>query len=240
MAAPAPYRTKERRERDRVYRRRIALALAVSIAIHACALIVIERVAPELPIIRQVGYPGPTRILPELSIEREPGPEESQGAASAGPSGGEFYRVIAIEVVDWEVPSGEAIGEEAERAAADAEAEEEPLFVLDLSRPQPTSSLVAFEHFVLPVYPRSTMEKGLEGRVVVRTHVTAGGLVDDVAVVRSELDAAAEMEAVRAASQWRFWPIIVGGRAIPVVVETSIWFRFRDSERPRRPGGGGR
>ncbi|MBD3368325.1 MAG: TonB family protein [Candidatus Eisenbacteria bacterium] len=237
MTARAPYRTQERRERERVYRRRMAVAVVASLALHACAFIVIERTAPSLPIVRQVGYPGPTRILPEISVEREPGPEESEGAVSAGPAGGEFYRVVPIEVVDWEIPSGEGLGEETERASADAQRDDEPVFFLDLSRPQPTSDLVAFEHFVLPVYPRSTLEKGLQGRVVIRTHVTPTGVVDDVRVVRSELDAAAEMEAVRAASLWRFRPVVMGGKPTAVVIETSIWFRFRDE--PGRVGADG-
>jgi len=234
MFPRAPYRTQERRERERVYRRRIAWALGASVVLHAVAFLVVERAVPNLPIVRQVGYPGPTRILPELSIERDPGPEESEGVSASGPSGGEFYRVVPIEIVEWALPSGEGIGEEEERVRADGPVEEAPVFVLDLSRPQPTSSEVAFEHFVLPVYPRSTMEKGLEGRVVVRTNVSPSGVVESVRVVRSELDVAAEMESVRAASQWRFRPVMINGKPSRVIVETSIWFRFRDSLRVER------
>jgi len=234
MAGSAPYRTEERARRESVYRRRLGLALVVSVLAHAAAFVVVERTAPELPLVRQVGYPGPTRILPELSMQREIGPEESEGRSATGPSGGMFYRVVPIEVVEWSVPSGEGLGEEEERTGRAAEERDEPVFVLDLSKPQPTSSLVAFDHFVLPVYPRSTMQKGLEGRVVIRTHVTASGQVDEVEVVRSELDAAAEMEAVRAASLWRFKPVVIGGEPTPVSVETSIWFRFRDPLRVDR------
>ncbi len=227
MASRAPYRNKERRERERVYRRRMALALVASVAIHAVALVVIERTAPQLPIVRQVGYPGPTRILPEISVQRNIGPEESEGSASPGPAGGKFYRVIPIEIVEWAVPSGEALGEETESAAVDEVRAEAPVFLLDLSKPQPTSSLITFDHFVLPIYPRSTIEKGLEGRVIVRSRVSRTGVVEDVEVVSSELDEAAETEAVRAASLWRFRPVVIDGDAVHVVIETSIWFRFR-------------
>lgn len=78
-------------------------------------------------------------------------------------------------------------------------------------------------HKVIPDYPESARQAGVQGKVVLDAVIDANGAVTDVAVVSGpEALARAAADAVR---WWRYEPYEVNGQALPV--ETSVMVEFR-------------
>jgi protein TonB len=75
-----------------------------------------------------------------------------------------------------------------------------------------------------PEYPWASRRAGEQGRVVLRVEVSAGGIVEAIAIADSSghrrLDAAA-LEAVR---HWRFEPARIGDQAIATTVNVPVTF----------------
>jgi TonB family protein len=79
-------------------------------------------------------------------------------------------------------------------------------------------------HKVEPVYPDRARRQQLEGTVRLRVAVDAEGKVEDVKVLSgSSLFSQAAADAVR---QWHYEPIVVEGKAVPVVSEVTVVFRL--------------
>jgi TonB family protein len=79
-------------------------------------------------------------------------------------------------------------------------------------------------HRVEPVYPEKAKRQQLEGTVRLRVAVDGSGNVEDVKVLSgSALFTQAAAEAVR---QWRFEPMQVEGKPVPVVGEVAVTFRL--------------
>jgi TonB family protein len=70
------------------------------------------------------------------------------------------------------------------------------------------------------VAPQQARDAGVTGIVVLELSVDAGGAVSNVRVLRSipMLDAAA----IAAAKQWRYEPVMLNGRAVPIVLTAPV------------------
>lgn len=68
---------------------------------------------------------------------------------------------------------------------------------------------------VVPQYPRSMLEKGIEGYVKVIFTVTELGATENVSVVESS-HRGFERNAIRAAEKFKYKPRVVDGEAVPV------------------------
>ena len=79
------------------------------------------------------------------------------------------------------------------------------------------------------VYPPAARAAGIEGHVVVRYDVTAGGAVANAEVVESEPAGTFDAAALASLSRWRFRPRIENGRAVPAPNRVST-LRFRLGE----------
>lgn len=77
-----------------------------------------------------------------------------------------------------------------------------------------------------PEYPRRALEAGVEGVVVVRANVSAGGNVTAARVHQSSGNAALDAAAVKAVRGWSFVPASRGGRSIESIVQTPVRFKI--------------
>jgi TonB family protein len=75
---------------------------------------------------------------------------------------------------------------------------------------------------VPPAYPEAARQAGVRGVVILEITIGEDGSVTDARVLRGIplLDAAA----LEAARQWRYQPMVVGGKPVPVITTTAVMF----------------
>ncbi|TRX01622.1 energy transducer TonB [Candidatus Methylobacter oryzae] len=78
-----------------------------------------------------------------------------------------------------------------------------------------------------PVYPDVAMERGWEGKVLMKVHVLANGKPDSVSVVKSSGQDVLDAEAVRTVKQWSFVPAMRGTTPIDGWVTVPISFNLQ-------------
>jgi TonB family protein len=79
---------------------------------------------------------------------------------------------------------------------------------------------------VNPTYPPSAQKDGKQGLVVVEAVISASGCVRTTAVIGS-VDLRLDIEALRAVSQWRFTPTLIGSTAVPVIMTVTVNFALQ-------------
>jgi protein TonB len=81
---------------------------------------------------------------------------------------------------------------------------------------------------VKPQYTSDAMRAKIQGTVVLEAVVTPDGTVGNVEVIKS-LDPTfgLDLEAIRAAKQWRFMPGMLKGQPVPVLVTIELTFTLR-------------
>ncbi len=236
MSESPRYVTEIRRGREQRYRRTIARASAAAVLLHVLLIPVVAPFTERIPLVRRSGYRGEIRLLPEISILREPAPAESDIEAWVGELAEAGFEVVNLDVVEFDV--SEDLATEAVVEVLDLTLGNELRDRLETSLPQPTGHEIVIEHFVEPIYPRSAIEAGIEGVAVLGIQVAATGDVLRAWLVDSEVSGDCNIEAQRALLQWRFAPYIVDGRAVPFLQYYPVRFRLtdelRDGRRERR------
>jgi len=128
---------------------------------------------------------------------------------------------LPLEALAFEVKSliqagagvgGVALGETLREGAESLELE-----TLLESELQPLSRLPA-------QYPPGAEMRGIEGYVTLSFRVSERGTVEDIQIVEAKPHGVFERAAERAASRWRYRPVVRGGR--PVAVRTVTRMRF--------------
>jgi len=220
-----------RLSRDKGYRSRVVAAIVLSVAVHIALILIVAPFRDRIPIVRNIGYRGPTHILPEISVVRDIGPSERELQIARGVGGQNVFRVVPITITDWEVPEGESetseVGDESDDIAEDGL---DLLRELEMALPQPRSQEMVVSHVVKPRYPTSSKVAGVEGVVVFRLHVTKTGEVANVWLLSSEVDRACEQAARRAIYRWRYAPYRVDGEAVDFLGDQPVRFRLYDVE----------
>jgi TonB family protein len=97
-----------------------------------------------------------------------------------------------------------------------------------ISQPVPQPKVAAplpilppsISHRILPEYPVSALEQGLEGTVLLSIYVGMNGSAKKVEVKNSSGVSELDTSAVKAVSQWKFNPAAQGGKAV------ASWFEF--------------
>ncbi len=225
------------RRRDAEYRRAVSIAVVLSVAAHLVLTLAVAPFGDQVPLVRHVGYYGPTRILPEISIERAAADVESDARPAAGSGTVDFFHIVPITITEWGVPSEETKAVESCDADGDASIGDDLLVQLEESLPQPRSRDMVVVHLVKPEYPVSSTAEGIEGVVVFRLHVTKTGEVANAWLLRSEVDGACERAAARALRRWRYHPYIVDGKPVNFLGDQAVRFRLLDSFEQSAPGG---
>ncbi|TAK64953.1 energy transducer TonB [Methylobacter sp.] len=78
-----------------------------------------------------------------------------------------------------------------------------------------------------PVYPEIAMDRGWEGKVLMKVHVLANGKPDNVSVINSSGKEVLDDEAVRTVKQWTFVPAMRGTTPIDGWVTVPISFNLQ-------------
>jgi len=78
-----------------------------------------------------------------------------------------------------------------------------------------------------PVYPDVAMERGWEGKVLMKVHVLASGKPDSVSVIKSSGKDVLDNEAVRTVKQWSFAPAMRGKTPVDGWVTVPISFNLQ-------------
>jgi protein TonB len=98
---------------------------------------------------------------------------------------------------------------------------------------EPPSGPIITEPILLeapdPIYPRVSIRRGEQGRVVCRLHIDAQGDVVRVEVVESSGFRRLDDAAVAGLLRWRFQPRTEGGRAVSMSLTHPVSFRLWDS-----------
>jgi protein TonB len=229
MSERPPYATRTRRERERVYLRRITWSTTAAVLFHLAMVISVASFRESMPLMRRSGYRGEIRLLPEISVLREEAGIASEAQARGEAPGGTGFRVVNLRVGDLEVPRRtptEALVEEMNPTLGD-----DPVNRPSTSLPQPSGQEIVIEHMVEPIYPQSAIEQGIEGVATFGIRVEATGEVRQAWLVQSEVSGECNLEAQRAVLQWRFAPYIVDGRAVPFLKYYRFRFRLTDALR---------
>lgn len=78
-----------------------------------------------------------------------------------------------------------------------------------------------------PVYPEVAMDRGWEGKVLMKVHVLASGKPDNVSVAKSSGKDLLDDEAVRTVKQWSFVPAMRGTTPVDGWVTVPISFNLQ-------------
>lgn len=79
-----------------------------------------------------------------------------------------------------------------------------------------------------PTYPLSARRRGIEGTVLVRAEVAAGGECQRVELKKSSGSDALDQAALEAVKKWRFVPAKRGSQAVVAWVEVPITFKLEN------------
>ncbi len=75
-----------------------------------------------------------------------------------------------------------------------------------------------------PLYPPRARGQGVEGKVVVRCVVTAGGRVKEEKIIQANPAGYFEQAALKAVKKWTFVPATLNGEKVPVYVDIPLSF----------------
>lgn len=226
------YATPARRGRERRYRRLIAHSTVWAVVFHVFLVLAIAPLRESVPLVRRSGYRGEIRLLPEISIKRDPGETESEEQARGDELGGAGFRVVKLRFAELELPRETPT--EAEVEEMDPMLGDDLLNQRDASLPQPTGQEIVIEHLVEPIYPQSAIDAGVEGVAVFGIRVDAAGSVRQAWLIESEVSWECNVEAQRAVLQWRFAPYIVDGSPASFLKYYRFRFRLTDALRDAR------
>lgn len=235
MSERPRYVTEIRRGREQRYRRSIARASAAAVVLHALLIPVAAPLTEHIPLVRRSGYRGEIRLLPEISVLREPAEVKSDVEAWANELAEAVFEVVNLSVTELELSDErptQAVVEELDLTVGN-----ELRDLLETSLPQPRGREIVIEHFVEPIYPQSAIDMGIEGIAVFGIRVEATGEVHGTWLVESEVSGECNLEAQRALLQWRFEPYLVDGRPIPFHKFYRVRFHLRDELRDARREG---
>jgi len=80
---------------------------------------------------------------------------------------------------------------------------------------------------VMPVYPLSALEKGIEGMVILSVYIGASGIPEKIENKISSGSGELDASAVNAVSRWRFDPASRGSQVVDCWFEIPVSFRIK-------------
>lgn len=97
-----------------------------------------------------------------------------------------------------------------------------------------------YRHSRPPTYPPTSRAARFGGSIELRVAIDAEGAVTAVTPRSSTGVPELDDVAVAAVREWRFWPRLEAGRAVPSELVVPVAFRIRDAKSPAPAGAGGR
>jgi TonB family protein len=213
------------KEYDRKRNRRLLLFIPVGLIVLLVILISVER-SQVVDRIFTVGYEGPPRFVPTITIIEEKGIESEVTLP-------EQHRLVAQEVV---LENEQPDEENAEKKSSESREDIEKTVLDDEAgkanfRSRKTRAEVPYrEDYVIlkmvkPVYPPKAVERGLEGYVVVELYIATDGSVAEAWIRSAYGDESFELSSLEAVKQFIFKPITENGAPIPFWVSFLITFK---------------
>ena len=213
------------KEYDRRRNRRLLLFIPVALIALFVILFSLER-SQVVDRIFTVGYEGPRRFVPTITIIEEKGIESEVTMP-------ELHRMVAQKIV---LEDEEPEDEDTEKKISDApEDREDPILDDQIGtstfRSYKTRSEVPYrEDYVIlkmvkPDYPPNAIEEGLEGYVVVELYIDTDGTVAEAWIRSAYGDVSFELASLEAVRQFLFKPITEDGTPIPFWVSFLITFK---------------
>lgn len=216
-------------EYDRGMQRRLIILVPVSLLVLILLLLTLDRTRV-VERIFTVGYEGPERFVPEITIIDESGIESEVSAEERDAMIANDVLIESEPIADrereGETPSEEIEELEASLRSGIAETD-------DLLRTYPSRARVPYrEDYVIlkmvePLYPLTALERGLEGYVLIEAYIGTSGHVEGVWVRSAYGDESFEVSALEAVRQFEFRPAMREGRAVPFWVSFLIRFELR-------------
>ncbi len=214
------------KEYDRKRNRRLLLFIPVSLIALLAILFSLER-SQVVERIFTVGYEGPPRFVPTITIIEEKGIESDVTMP-------ELHRMVAQKIVLEDEEAEEE--EDAKKKSSDAREDlEEPILDDQIGkfnlRSYKTRAEVPYrENYVIlkmvkPDYPPEAIEKGLEGYVVVELYIGIDGTVAEAWIRSAYGGASFETASLEAVRQFLFKPITENGAPVPFWVSFLITFK---------------
>jgi TonB family protein len=210
------------KEYDQKRAKRLLYIIPVAIAVITILLATLEK-SKVMDRIFMVGYEGPMKILPEITIIDDRGLEAEFLSE-------ERRDMIVKDVEVYSEEEEESDDEEAISTTADKQEPEDPIYDdvegLDLIRTYATHAPVPYREdyvirkMVTPEYPADALERGLEGYVLVEVYVNDKGSVEGAWIRKVKGTQSFERATLEAVKQFEFKPITDRGNPI------SFWISF--------------
>jgi TonB family protein len=216
-------------EYDRKLRRRLIILLPVSMLLLLVITLSLER-AKFVEKVMLVGYEGPERFVPEITIIDDTGIESDVTMRQRDAMIANDVLIESEAIVDKETR-----GDQPSRKIVDAGekpslglSESEELFRTYATRaPVPFREDYVILEMVEPIYPLYAMENALEGYVLVEVYVNEEGRVDGAYIRSAYGDKSFEISALDAVEQFLFKPAKEQGKPIPFWVSFLIRFELK-------------
>jgi TonB family protein len=216
-------------EYDSRWRRRIMLILTMVILGHLLALVTFEHVNVLKDLI-SLGYQGPTRFEPEISIIDD--------RSSPAKLNSRERRVMVVQdvVIEGEDKPKRANGREPAPKPAERKVEQRVSLPMegDYSYRTYVSHAAApyREDYVIlkmvrPEYPPEALLNAEEGYVLVEAYIASDGTVNEAYVRSSYGPYSFESSSLAAVKQFLFKPVVEGGRPVPFWVSFLVKFQLR-------------
>lgn len=216
-------------EHDRAMRKRLSLIAPFVVLLHVLAFFALERVDIIEDIIL-VGYEGPPKLEPAISIldDRSPGETVSPEARRA--------MIVQDVIIEGEKPPKRAKKREVSPPSSERSREEQLAFDAPgeyAFRSYPSRAAVPYrEDYVIlrmvqPEYPPDALANAEEGYVLVEAYIGADGMVNEAYVRSSFGPLSFESSSLNAVKRFLFKPMQERGKAIPFWVSFLVRFQLR-------------
>lgn len=213
------------KEYDRKRNRRLLLFIPVSLIALLVILFSLER-SQIVDRVFSVGYEGPTRFVPTITIIEEKGIESEVTMP-------ERHRMVAQKVV---LEDEEPEEKDTKKKTSEAREEiDEPILddqigISNLRSYRTRAEVPYREDYVIlrmvkPDYPPEAIEKGLEGYVVIELYIGTDGTVAESWIRSAYGDKSFETASLDAVRRFLFKPITENGAPIPFWVSFLITFK---------------
>jgi protein TonB len=210
------------KEYDRKRTKRLIYILPVALALITILLATLEK-SRIMDRIFTIGYEGPMKVLPEITIIDDKGLEAEFLSE-------ERHDMVVKDVEFYSEEEEESEDEDALSTTEERQEPEEPIYDdvegLDPIRSYPTHAPVPYrEDYVIkkmirPEYPEDAIERGLEGYVLVEVYVNDRGYVEEAWIRKVKGAHSFETSTLDAVRQFEFKPIKERGKPI------SFWISF--------------
>lgn len=217
------------REYDRRRRKRLLYIVPVALFLLATLLFTFERTRVADRIF-SVGYEGPMRLLPEITILDDRGAEAKIFAEERRAMTSREVEIITEDEPDPKGPEPPLLTEtrpEVDELPLDEFTGPDPVRSYASHAPVPLREDYVILRMFKPEYPSDAIERGLEGYVLVEVHVNERGLVEDAWVRKARGAESFEIASLTAVRQFEFRPIRERGEPIAFWISFLVRFELR-------------